>query len=321
MGAGDRDYLREEARRWGGGGSGSGGGGGGGGMRGGRFGRGMDSKSVVTWLLIINVGVFLIDRVLGGAQRMSSIAPTNWGAFTIEEAVYGAQIWRFFTYQFLHGGFFHILMNMIGLYFFGPLMEQWWGSKRFLAFYLLCGSCGAFLYALIGIVAPGVIFSPETLEYVRQTGEPLRLVGASGAIFGILAGCATLFPHQQVRLLIPPIPMSMRTMALIFLGLSVLSVIAGSANAGGDAAHLGGAILGFVLVKKAGWLNWADRVSPTAISDGIHEGRYQRKIEQQRATEAEVDRILAKVSEKGLASLTKKEKKTLNQASASKSSE
>ncbi len=302
MGAGDRDYLREEAKRWGNGGGGA--------MRGGRFGGGFDSKSMVTWLLLINVGVFLVDSVLVGSSQGGGIAPRVWGNFDIEHAVKGGQVWRFFTYQFLHRGFFHILMNMIGLYFFGPLMEQWWGSKRFVAFYLLCGSSGAVLYAVLGLIAPGVIFSSE------------GLVGASGAIFGILAACATLFPHQRVQLLIPPVPMSVRTMALIFLGLSLLSVLAGSANAGGDAAHLGGAILAFVLVKNVHWLNWADRISPSdipgAIQGGIKEGRYQKKIEQQRAAEAEVDRILAKVSEKGLASLTRKEKKTLNDASAAK---
>lgn len=322
MGSGDRDYLREEAKRWGGGGSG-------GGMGGGRFGGGFDSKSMVTWLLLINVGVFLIDSVMGSARRGAVLAPYSWGNFNVDQAVYGAQVWRFFTYQFLHGGFLHILFNMIGLYFFGPLMEQWWGSKRFLAFYLLCGSSGAVLYALMSIFVPGVIFDGQAVETARALGASeidisrvSALVGASGAVFGILAACATLFPHQRVQLLIPPVPMSIRTMALIFLGLSALSVIAGSANAGGDAAHLGGAILGFVLVKKAGWLNWADRVSPSglpgAIQEGITEGRYQKKIERERATEAEVDRILAKVSEKGLASLTRAEKKTLNQASDAK---
>ncbi|MEM1110131.1 MAG: rhomboid family intramembrane serine protease [Planctomycetota bacterium] len=303
MGAGDRDYLKEEARRWGGGGGGGGGG---------RFGRGMNGKSVATWLLIINVGVFFIDSILGSARRGGVLAPSEWGNFNVDQAIYGGQVWRFFTYQFLHGGLFHILFNMIGLFFFGPLMEQWWGSKRFLAFYLLCGSCGALVYALFAIAAPGVIFGG---------GDPggVQLIGASGAVYGILAACATLFPHQRVQLLFPPIPLSMRTMALIFLGLSALSVIAGSANAGGDAAHLGGALLGFVLVKKSGLLNWADRFSPSAIQDGINEGRYHKKLERERATEAEVDRILAKVGEKGLASLTKKEKKTLNQASESKS--
>ncbi|MEM6854536.1 MAG: rhomboid family intramembrane serine protease [Planctomycetota bacterium] len=312
--------MKEEARRWGGGS-------GGGGLRGGRFGRGMDSKSVVTWLLIINIGVFFIDAVMGSARRGAFLAPSSWGNFNVDQAIYGFQVWRFLTYQFLHDGFFHILFNMIGLYFFGPLMEQWWGSKRFLAFYLLCGSSGAVLYALMSIFTPGIIFDGEAVAAARALGATemdisriTSLVGASGAIFGILAACATLFPHQRVQLLIPPIPMSMRTMALVFLGLSFLSVLAGSANAGGDAAHLGGALLGFVLVKKSGLLNWADRVSPTAISDGINEGRYQKKLERERATEAEVDRILAKVSEKGLASLTKKEKKTLNQASDAKNS-
>jgi len=323
MGAGDRDYLREEAKRWGNGG------GGGGGVRGGRFGGGFDSKSMVTWLLLINVGVFLIDSVMGSARRGAVLAPFNWGNFNVDQAIYGGQVWRFFTYQFLHGGFFHILFNMIGLYFFGPLMEQWWGSKRFLAFYLLCGSSGAVLFSLMAIFVPGVIFDASMIETARSLGATemdisriSALIGASGAVFGILAACATLFPHQRVQLLIPPVPMSMRTMAFIFLGLSALSVVAGSANAGGDAAHLGGAFLGVVLVKKAGWLSWADRVSPSGISGGIQngiaEGRYQKKIERERATEAEVDRILAKVSEKGLASLTRKEKKTLNDASAAK---
>ncbi|MEM9417820.1 MAG: rhomboid family intramembrane serine protease [Planctomycetota bacterium] len=306
MGAGDRDYLKEEARRWGGG------------MGGRRFGGGFNSRSMATWLLLINVGVFLIDSVMGSARRGAVLAPYNWGNFNVDQAIYGAQVWRFFTYQFLHGGFLHILFNMIGLYFFGPILEQWWGSKRFLAFYLLCGSSGALLYALLQIFAPGVIGDPALIEMAREAGVPIGLVGASGAIYGILAGCAILFPHQRVQLLIPPIPMSMRTMALIFLGLSFLSVVAGSANAGGDAAHLGGAALAVLLVKKPSWLNWADRVSPSSIQDGINEGRFQKKLERERATEEEIDRILAKVSEKGLASLTKKEKKTLNQASDSK---
>jgi hypothetical protein len=112
--------------------------------------------------------------------------------------------------------------------------------------------------------------------------------------------------------------MTMRTMALIFLGLAVVSVIAGSANAGGEAAHLGGALLGFIFAKQPSLLNWADRVSPAAIQGGVNEGRYRRKVEKEQATEAEVDRILAKVQAKGLQSLTRGEKKTLNRATERK---
>ena len=144
-----------------------------------------------------------------------------------------------------------------------------------------------------------------------------RLIGASGSLFGILAACATLFPHQRVMLLIPPIPMSMRTMALIFIGISLLAVLAGS-NSGGQAAHLGGALLGFLLVKNVWLLNWVDPLAnQMAPSPEAKAGRYEKKIKHQREREAkqqaEVDRILDKVREKGLQSLSAKEKKTLSQ--------
>jgi membrane associated rhomboid family serine protease len=311
MPAGNRDYMRSEARRYGGGGFGGGGGISGGGGR-------LHGQSVVTWLLIANVVVFLWDGIFGTAMRGSFLALTPIGAFDVERGVYGFQVWRFFTYQFLHAGFLHLLFNMIGLFFFGPLLEQWWGPKRFLAFYLLCGMCGSVLYTLMVIAVPGLIFPVEALAARGFTPAMVPLVGASGALFGILAACAALFPHQRVQLIFPPIPMTMRTMALIFLGLAAVSVIAGSANAGGEAAHLGGALLGFIFAKQPSLLNWADRVSPAAIQGGVNEGRYRRKVEKEQATEAEVDRILAKVQAKGLQSLTRGEKKTLNRATERK---
>lgn len=255
--------------------------------------------SMVMYLLIINCVVFVLDSILTMGTRVPDwLSPFMVGRFTVEQAIYGGQVWRFVTYQFLHGGFMHVLFNMIGLYFFGPMLEQWWGSKRFLAFYLLCGVAGAlpmFLLVLIGVMP-------------AQVG----LVGASGAIYGVLIGAATLYPNQQVQLLIPPIPMKLRTMAYVFLGISFLSVLAGS-NDGGNAAHLAGAALGFFMVKRPSVLNWADRFSPQAIQAGYTQGRYEKKVKQEQATRQEVDRILAKVSEKGLQSLSAREKKILQQ--------
>lgn len=285
MGWQDRQYNQ--------GGTGFGGGGGGasiGRLRGG---------SVVMWLLGINCVIFLIDAMLGGGSRVGATRYlSQWGNFNVVEAVEGFQVWRFVTYQFLHSGFGHILFNMIGLYFFGPMMEQWWGSKRFLVFYLLCGVCGAL--PMIALGYGGVI--------PVQVG----LVGASGALYGILIGAAALFPHQRVQLLIPPIPMSLRTMALVFLGISFISALIGN-NDGGNAAHLAGAGLGFLLVKRPSLLNWADRLSASAIQEGYTKGRYEKKVKQQQASRQEVDRILAKVSEKGIQSLNSREKKILQQ--------
>lgn len=253
----------------------------------------------MTWLLILNVVVYLMDSIMAGGTRVGQTPYlTLWGNFNVGQAVEGGQVWRLFTYQFLHAGFFHLLFNMIGLFYFGPMLERWWGSRRFTAFYLLCGASGAML--MLVLVYAGVI---EKYSY---------LVGASGSIYGILIGAAVLYPKQQVMLLFPPIPMTLRTMALVFLAISLVSALAGS-NDGGNAAHLGGAALGFLLVRKPSLLNFADRLSARAVQDGVTKGRYERRIKNEQASRAEIDRILAKVSDQGLQSLTKKEKKLLKQ--------
>jgi membrane associated rhomboid family serine protease len=287
---------------------------------GGAFGNDRVSEkwSVVTWLLVINCAVFLIDIVLTSGTRIPQwLSPYYLGRFTVDEAFYKVQLWRVLTYQFLHADILHILFNMIGLFFFGRLMEQWWGSKRFLAFYLICGVGGVLPFALLSMFAPGLIYTSAEAEAALfqgiDYGRYVGLVGASGAVYGILIGCAAKFPQMQVRLLFPPIPMKMRTMAFVFLGLAFLSVVAGTPNAGGEAAHLGGAALGLLLISKPSLLNVFDRLSARAVQDGYNKGKFERKVKRERADRAEIDRILAKVSEQGLQSLTKKEQKLLKQ--------
>ncbi len=269
---------------------------------GGSFGGRLQGASVVVWLLGINGVVFLLGMMLSGSSRGSWLTPHAWGHFSVGKGVFGLQVWRFITYQFLHGDFFHLLFNMFGLYFFGPLMEGWWGSRRFLAFYLLCGVGAAGLYVLLAFV-------PGLLDVSAGTG----LVGASGCIFGVLVGCAVLYPHQQVMLMFPPIPMTLRTMAMVFLGLAMLSLLAGSANAGGEAAHLGGAALGWLLIKNPRWLNFADHAAGD-WKDQLSQRVAQKKKLARSQENAEVDRILDKVRDQGLASLTKREQKILKRA-------
>lgn len=264
----------------------------------------LSGHSVVTWLLAINFIVFVLDAILTGSTRGTALSPSYWGNFNFEQGVAGFQLWRWFTYQFIHAGFFHVTFNMLGLYFFGPMMERWWGSKRFLAFYLMCGASGAVLYSLLGLV-------PDLLP----GGNLGTLVGASGSLYGILAACAVLFPQHRVMLLFPPIPMSMRTLALVFLGLAALSLIAGSPNAGGEAAHLGGAALGFLLVKFPASLTWADRIRrPQRPAADSWSGKLHKQRDAEAKEDAQVDRILDKVREHGLQSLTKSEKGILLRA-------
>lgn len=209
--------------------------------------------SVVKWLLILNIVIYVLDDLLltharvGG--RFGSIGLfTAMGNFNIGEGINGLQVWRLFTYQFLHGGPVHLGLNMMALYVFGPMMEQWWGRRRFLAFYLLCGACGAWLMAMFA-------YTPLV------DGNRAWLVGASGSIFGILVGVAMVFPKVEVKMLIPPMWVTVRTLAIVFLLLSVLQILI-SFNAGGNAAHLGGALFGYILIRRPWSLDFADKDAP-----------------------------------------------------------
>ena len=90
------------------------------------------------WRRVFELTPFLPARLVPTVCRLR-----QWGYFSVTEGIHRFQIWRWLTYQFLHHDFWHLLFNMIGLYFFGPLMERWWGSRRFLGFYLMCGFSAA----------------------------------------------------------------------------------------------------------------------------------------------------------------------------------
>ena len=197
--------------------------------------------SVTTWLIVINVAVFVADRfliILTGRPLLTLL-----GAFSAWTAVDHLQIWRFLTFQFLHASLGHIFFNMLGLYFFGPLIEGYLGSRRFLAFYLLCGMSGAAAYMLM--LHAGILIDAPWVP----------LVGASAGIFGILIAAARVAPDARVMLLFPPIPMRLRTLAWVLLGIAIFTILANGSNAGGQAAHLGGAALGALLIAHPRWLD------------------------------------------------------------------
>lgn len=210
---------------------------------------------VVRWLIGLCLVLFAANKLLaaqvvdaaGNTQTIGLL--TKLGNFNIPEGVNGHEYWRLLTYQFLHGGYVHLGMNMMALYVFGPLVEKWWGAKRFLAFYLLCGACGAWLMALFA-------FNPNLIN-----GQHAWLVGASGSIFGVLVASAMLCPNDEVKLMIPPMWVTVRKLAIIFIALSIGSMFIGF-NVGGNAAHIGGAIFGYVLVKRPWSLDFIDPKAP-----------------------------------------------------------
>ncbi|MHC4969238.1 MAG: rhomboid family intramembrane serine protease [Planctomycetota bacterium] len=229
------------------------------------------------------------------------------------------EVWRFVGFQFLHAHLPHLLFNVIGLYFFGPLVERKLGSKRYLAFYLLCGIFGAVMFLLLNlgghvtqlatdsdVAIPGFIFdSPYT-----------PLIGASAGVFGVLMAGAKLVPDAKV-LLFFILPMRLVTLAYAIVAIALFTVIIGGDNAGGQAAHLGGAIAGYYFIRRPehlhgffDFLGWADPTSHHYRDKGPRPAGGRPP-----ADRAEVDRILDKISTSGLHSLSEKEKRILREAS------
>jgi len=240
---------------------------------------------IVKILMMINGGVFLLQTF--GPDRLLTDYFAVWPK-TIGTTL---QVWRYVTYQFLHGGFWHIAINMLVLYMFGGLLERLWGDGRFLRFYLICGVAGGLMYPL--------------LLGLNILDRPAQLVGASGSILGVLAACAILFPRLPVYVWgIFPIPLWI--MAVVTMGIALATVWTRGPNAGGEAAHLGGMIAGGLYV-------YFEKHRQRFVGK-FQKGRWERKITAEHATTEEIDRILEKVHRSGIHSLTHGEKRALKRA-------
>lgn len=232
MGIYDRDYYRDSPPRGG-------------------FGM-FSLLSVNGWLIIVNVAVFLLDMLTQGyvqddVGRIYRVRPVEaLGYFSKTMAIDHLQLWRFVSFQFLHANLGHIFANMLSLYLFGPIVENYLGRRRYLGFYLLCGCSGAFAYLLLLMI--GVLH-----------GANVPLVGASAGIFGVLVAGAILAPDVTIMLLFPPIPMRLKYMALILVAWAAYTAFTNGSNAGGQAAHLGGAFLGFLLIRYPHSLDFLER--------------------------------------------------------------
>jgi membrane associated rhomboid family serine protease len=141
--------------------------------------------------------------------------------------------WQLLTYAFLHGGFTHLLFNMIGLLTFGNELERYWGTRRFLVFY--------FASVLTAALAQQWI--------TRSLGQDVPTVGASGGIYGLVLGFAMMFPQRKIMLLIPPIPMPAWLFAILFAVLELYLGVTGTRSGIAHFAHLGGMVGGFLVMR------------------------------------------------------------------------
>ena len=177
------------------------------------------------------------------------------------------------THMFMHANFWHLFFNMYALYIFGQVLENVWGPKRFLIYYLVCGLGAALVHeSVIAFEYNGIInkLSPENIQNVIDYGaeylkkgqvftdpsmQNLQLllntptVGASGAVFGILLAFGVLFPNTQLMLLIPPIPIRAKYFVMIYGGIELYLAFTQPGSNIAHAAHLGGMLFGYLLIR------------------------------------------------------------------------
>lgn len=161
--------------------------------------------------------------------------------------------WQPVTHMFMHGGFFHLFFNMYTLYFFGRVLEERWGAKKFLIFYFVTGLGAALVHTGVEYlqmntwmsqVAEGSMAAQARIHALKMTPT----VGASGAIYGVLMGFAMLYPDALMSLVFPPVTMKAKWFVLIFAAIELLTGVTGTGGGIAHFAHLGGLIFGYILI-------------------------------------------------------------------------
>ena len=203
----------------------------------------------IKWLLIANTAVFLIEFFLG--RRL--FLPLELVPVQVVKSFY---IWQLVTYMFLHGGIWHILWNMLALWMFGVELEQTWGTDRFLRFYFLCGVGAGVFVVLMNYIIPSPLGDPGSHTF-----------GASGAIYGVLAASAALWP-DRVILAFFFFPMKMKYFVAIIGAITFLN--SWNPDSGvSDFAHLSGLLIGLLYVK---WPRWSKSGSGFHPLAGLQSG-------------------------------------------------
>ncbi len=284
---------------------------------------------VIKNLLIINAVVFILQTLFenitfGGVpgwyyvNRYFALNPLV--GYDQAMQPYNFQIWQLITYQFMHGGFSHILFNMFMLWMFGMEVENIWGSKKFLVFYILCG-VGAGLFQSLFPLLLGLDAAPT--------------VGASGSVFGVMIAFAMFFPDRYIFLYFL-LPIKAKYLVAFLVVIEFLSV--GNMSFVAHLAHIGGAVTGFFFVlfdkqhnfnfdrffkgnRSKGNINYNfRRPSSSHAYNNVEDADFvdinkTHNINDEEATQEEIDRILDKISQSGYNNLTDREKRILFNAS------
>ncbi len=286
---------------------------------------------VIKGLLIANVAVFLIAEFF---LKTLNVGQNNlYGMymeyFALQPINHGFLPWQIFTYMFMHANFMHLFFNMFALWMFGMELENLWGSKKFLIYYLICG---------IGAALANMFIAP----LFGNTGPT---VGASGSIYGVLVAFGFLFPNRNIYLYFF-IPLKAKYLILLYIAIEVFS-LSGSGSNIAHAAHLGGAVVGFIylLITNKGFgtgfahvktpgKNIFDKFIPkkeetykapeqykpnsnlTDVKNAVYNDYKDRDFKneadiREKNSQEKIDAILDKLSEGGYQNLTAEEKRIL----------
>lgn len=262
-------------------------------------------------LIIANAVVLLLLRTI-------FTSPVLAGGLTFSPAYALGRPWTFLTYMFVHAGLLHLLFNMLLLFIFGSAVEQRMGSRAFILYYLYCGvGAAVFCLALSGIMSVG------------------PFVGASGALLGVALAFAMYWPDAELMVFPFPVPIRARTLVMVLVGLDIFFYFVTPDDGVAHLAHVGGAAFGYLFFRLQGLSRRTPHPPPRAVErvvmvqSGAAEPERRTPVTPVRPRRrpdadpvaAEVDRVLDKISEKGIASLTAAERRFLDEVSKQKKQE
>ncbi len=288
-----------------------------------------EPNNTLKQLILINVIVFVVLIItrtllyLTGAAGVYNLL-LRFIALNSDPYIFLTRPWTLITYFFTHEGFLHIIFNMLNLYWFGQLVREYLGERKLLSLYILGGIAGGLLYML----------SYNLIPFFENRAAVSFMIGASASVLAIVVAAATLLPNFTFNLILIG-PIRIKYIAAFLVLLSISGAVGD--NAGGNIAHLGGALIGWLFIKQLQRGNDMGRPVLAVIDffAGLFKRRPKLKVTHRSANpftnnrrsttvntttsgkpdQNEIDRILDKISSSGYESLSKEEKQKLFQAS------
>lgn len=290
------------------------------------------SENALVKIILVNTAVFLVLlllKIILTLSQSSNVYAAVINTLQLPAATYEFlyKPWTLITYFFTHDDIFHILFNMLFLYWFGKLVDEYLGAKRVIALYMLGGIAGGLIYIVLYNILP----------YFQAHIVGSRMLGASAAAFSVAVGASTLLPNYTFNLIFLG-PVRIKFIALFYIILSLAQTV--GPNAGGNLAHLGGAFTGYIFIKllqngtdlgkpiyaiMTAWsrlfrkrpsMQVTYRERQVYRSTSVYSSSSSGTIEM--PDQMEIDSILDKISKSGYESLTREEKQKLFKASQQK---